>query len=55
MLLTLHSKVNIWQIEHQNVQQRSQSQPFELHRQHPFVDDILNAPLPLGWKPLNID
>lgn len=36
-------------------QQRSQSQPFELHRQHPFVDDILNAPLPLGWKPLNID
>jgi len=36
-------------------QQMSQSQSTELHCQHPFVDDILDALLPLGYKPLNID
>ena len=35
--------------------QRSLSQPVELCQQHSFVDGILNDPLPLGQKPLNID
>ncbi|KAG4907089.1 hypothetical protein JHK86_055573 [Glycine max] len=34
---------------------RSHSQLAELRRRHPFIDGILNTPLPLGWKPLNID
>ncbi|KAG4909720.1 hypothetical protein JHK87_055836 [Glycine soja] len=33
----------------------SHSQLAELRRRHPFIDGILNTPLPLGWKPLNID
>lgn len=35
--------------------QRSQSQPAEIRQRHPLVDEIIDAPFPRGWKPLNID
>lgn len=35
--------------------QNSYSQSFEVHHWHPFINDILDTSIPLGWKPLNID
>ncbi|KAG5091392.1 hypothetical protein JHK82_050170 [Glycine max] len=33
----------------------SKRKSIKLRRRHPFFNRILDAPLPLGWKPLNID